>query len=1012
MHGRLRPEVLKCHHEVILVHKLGGCIMSDNSAKKTHLLHGCNLALLGLLLCTTLLSHARSQEPSQNTVQQSELLSYEGQPVSSVELAGQPDLNLDEFMSLLAQQSGEEFSTEKVNQTINALRQTGRFTDISLDLRPEQEGVRVVFILQPAVFFGMYRFPGAEQFPYARLLQVSNYVAQEPYSAGELQKAEKSILAFLQRNGYFESQVKSAVQVDRETGLANVNFQVTLKRLAKFGEIVIQGATPEEGDHLKGSLRSLRARLKLSAIREGKNYSLKALENATQFLEAHLQAEDHLAAQVKLTGAVYNPETNRADISFDVQTGPIVHPSVEGARLWPWTRHKLLPVYQQSGLTPELIQEGRQNLMAYFREKGFFDVQVETEARAQPDGISILYQVDKGKRKRIEGAEFTGNKHFDEDELQEHVRVKEASLLSKGSYDGDSIKTLQAFYQSKGYNQVKVTPQFNTKGDDVVVTFVVEEGPQDIVETFRIEGNATMSVSQLAPDGLRLAPGQPYAQKSIDEDRNKIISHYLEEGYLTATFRTKAEPLPNDEHKFEVIYEIQEGPQVKTNRIVTIGQEVTKETLINKQIQVSPAKPLNEREILSSESRLYSTGVFDWAEVNPRRQITTQEEEDVIVKVHESKRNSLSYGFGYEVVSKGGSVPSGTVAVPGLPPIGLPSAFKTNQKTVHGPRVNFQYLRNNVRGKAETITIGGLYGPLDRRGSFAFTDPNFRWTSWTATLSATGEINKENPIFDSRTAQFGFQLQKPINAKQTQTLLLRYTLTQTGLRNLLIPELVPQEDLHTRLSTLAAVWIHETRDNPIDAHRGIYQSFEFDLNPAALGSDANFAKILGQSAYYKNLNGIVWASSLRAGFLVPFANSHVPLSQRFFSGGGSTLRGFPLNAAGPQRTITACGDPSNAATCAPIVVPTGGNQLFILNTELRFPVPLKKGLSFVTFYDGGNVFDRIDLGDFARYYSNSIGIGVRYATPVGPIRFDIGRNLTPVPGIKPTQFFITLGQAF
>ena len=101
-----------------------------------------------------------------------------------------------------------------------------------------------------------------------------------------------------------------------------------------------------------------------------------------------------------------------------------------------------------------------------------------------------------------------------------------------------------------------------------------------------------------------------------------------------------------------------------------MGNNITKLALINKQTRsLEVEQPLTEREILASESRLYATGVFDWAEVNPRRQITAQEQEGVIVKVHEAKRNTLNYGFGYEFVSKGGSVPTGTVALPGLPPV-------------------------------------------------------------------------------------------------------------------------------------------------------------------------------------------------------------------------------------------------------------------------------------------------------------------------------------------------------
>jgi outer membrane protein assembly factor BamA len=310
------------------------------------------------------------------------------------------------------------------------------------------------------------------------------------------------------------------------------------------------------------------------------------------------------------------------------------------------------------------------------------------------------------------------------------------------------------------------------------------------------------------------------------------------------------------------------------------------------------------------------------------------------------------------------------------------------------------------------MTFGALYGPLDRRGSFVFTDPNFHWTNWTASLTLTGEYNKENPIFTSRIGQSGFQLQRPLNSNRTQNLLLRYTFSETRLTNLLIPDLVPSVDLHTRLSTLAAVWIRDTRDNALDAHKGAYDSVEFDVNPSLLGSNMSFGKFVAQAAIYKPIHGIVWANSIRVGVEQALGGSHVPLSQKFFTGGGSTLRGFPLNGAGPQRTIPACNNPSDLSTCGFINVPTGGNQLFILNSELRIPLPIMKNLSFATFYDGGNVIDPVGFRNFSRLYTNSVGMGFRYSTPVGPIRFDVGHNLSPIPGISATQYFITLGQAF
>jgi outer membrane protein assembly factor BamA len=760
------------------------------------------------------------------------------------------------------------------------------------------------------------------------------------------------------------------------------------------------------------------ARLRASAIRPGKTYKLKTVQNATQYLQRELSKQDRLAAEVRLIGANYNPQSNRADISFQVQPGPLVHVKVQGAHLWSWQRHRLLPIYQQIGVNPEVIQEGRQNLISYFQSKGYFNVKVDMRVQQQPSEQTILYQVTKGPRHKVAEIAINGNQHFSEKELLSHVPLRKAHFLSRGKYSEklvrSSVKNLTAVYQAAGFSDVQVTPQVTTRGGNVAVKFQVQEGPQDIVESLQLEGNHGLSEQQLAPHGLNLAPGQAYSQKAVDQDRNSIMANYLSLGYLTATFRETAQAVKGQPHRVAVVYHIFEGPQVKISTVATLGRKETQQRLLDRVTAgLRPGRPLKENDMLSSESQLYNLGVFDWAEIDPRRRITTQSHDDVLIKVHESNRNTITYGFGFEVINRGGSVPGGTVAVPGLPPVGLPSTFKTSEKTFYGPRGTFEYTRKNLRGKGESLTFSGLAGRLDQRGSITYIDPMFRWTNWSSNLSVSGEHNSENPIFTSRQAQYGFQLQRPLNADRTQNLFLRYNLRQTGLTRLLIPELVPTEDQHVRLSTVSASYIRDTRDNALDAHKGIYESFEGDLNPTALGSNVNFAKLLAQAAYYKQIPaGIVWANSLRIGLEQPFAGSHVPLSERFFSGGGSTLRGFPLNGAGPQRTISACGNPADKSTCSRITVPVGGNELLILNSELRIPVPLKKGLSVVAFYDGGNVYERIGFHNFGANYTNTIGTGLRYATPVGPIRLDIGHNLNPVPGIKATQIFVSIGQAF
>jgi outer membrane protein insertion porin family len=949
--------------------------------------------------------------------------SYEGQNVTSVELAGQPNLDPTNFLPLLKLKANEPFSQEKINESIAAIKQTGRFQDAQLEVRPETKGVRVLFVLQPATYYGIYVFPGAERFPYSRLLQVSNYPPKGAYTVVDVENARQGLERFFQRSGYFQAKVKSEVKTNPPWGLANVIFHIMLGQRAKFGQVVIEGTTNEQAAHLKSILRSTRARLRGAAVREGRTYKLKTLERATDYLSNDLAKQGYLDAKVHMEEADYSPKTNHADVRYVIEPGPVIRIKITGARVWSWNRRKLLPVYQRAGVDPELIQEGERNLTSYFQSKGYFEAKVNSRVDAEDSKKIVSYEIHKGPRHRVASVAIEGNKHYSDKELTEYLKVKRAHIFSHGSYSEQlvrtSVRNLENVYKADGFSEVKITPQVAARNGNLNVEFHIDEGAQDIVQALKIEGNKNLSEAVLAPNGLKLAAGHPYSQKNVRADRSQIMASYWIHGYLTASFRERVTQVPRQKHQLTVIYYINEGPQVRTATVVTLGRVRTKQGFINRQITALGAgEPLKADDMLTSETKLYNTGVFDWAEVDPRRAITTQQQEDILIKVHEGKPNTLTYGFGFDVIDRGGSVPSGTVVVPGIPPAALPANFKTSEKTFWGPRGTLEYTRNNLSGKGDSLGFSALAARLQQSASIIYTDPAFFWTNWTSNVSITAQHNSENPIFTFREAQFGYQLQRPLNSDKNQNLFLRYDFSETGLTNLLIPELVPPSNLHVRLSTLSASYIRDTRNNPTDASKGIYESLELDFNPRSLGSNFGFARLLAQTAYYKKIPAqIVWANSIRVGLEQPFTGSSVPLSETFFSGGGNTLRGFPLNGAGPQHVITACGDPTDPSTCAPITVPVGGPQLLILNSELRIPVPVSfpvigKNLGVALFYDGGNVFPNVGFHDFSENYTNSVGGGLRYKTPVGPIRIDIGHNLNAPPGIKSTQFFITLGQAF
>ncbi|HET6208044.1 MAG TPA: POTRA domain-containing protein [Terracidiphilus sp.] len=946
--------------------------------------------------------------------------SYEGQNVTSIELAGQPDLDPSAFASAYDQQVNHPFSQEKIQQAAATIKAHGKFDDVRVEVDPAAEGVRVTLILEPAMYFGMFQFPGVP-FAYSRLLQVANYPVQSPFNPAAVERARRRLLNFYRQQGYFEADVRSEVKVDKDHHIANVSFPAVLGRRAKFGNIVIAGLPPADQEQLRHSLTTLMARARTVAIREGNTYRRGALNRAVNYLQSQLQKKGLLGAKVKLAGAEYHADTNRADIHFDIVPGPSVRVDIQGAHIWGWTRKTLLPMYQGVDVDDESVEEGRQALASYFQSKGYFDVKVESHLENTPAHDTILYRISKQKKFKVAEVNVAGNTSVPASELTPQIVVEKKHFFSTGKLSDQlvrkSVANLEAVYESEGFSEVKVVPAVTTKDNETSVVFKVTEGPRDMVHSLTVEGADTFPASQYAPGGLQLAVGKPYSQAHVQEDRTNIVANYLKAGYLISSFReTASEVSKTDRHQINVVYHIYEGPRVITGDIITLGRNRTSQRLIDMDISsagIKTEQPLTATQLLTAGSNLYDhTGVFDWAEVDPKREVTTQATEDVLVKVHEAKKNEFTYGIGFEVINRGGTVPGGTVALPGLPPIGLPPTFTTGQSTFWGPRGSMLYTRTNVHGKGESVSVTGFAGRLDQRFGFFYIDPNFRWSHWRATTSFTFEHNAQNPIFTSAQEIGGLQFQRYIDHARKNIFFLRYQFNQTNLTHVLIPDLVPPEDQNVQLSTIAGNLTRDTRDNVLDEHKGVLQTIELDLNSTKLGSSVNFAKMTGQAAFYKEkFHNIVWANSIRIGLAQPYADSRVPTSELFFTGGGNSLRGFPLDGAGPQRLVEVC--PNGTTGCNEFIkVPAGGRALLILNTEARIPMPFKKGLSLVPFYDGGNVFPLVGFRDFTSLYSNNVGLGLRYSTPVGPIRLDVGRNLNPIEGVNATQYFISVGQAF
>jgi outer membrane protein insertion porin family len=952
---------------------------------------------------------------------------YDGQIIGEIDLIGNPHRDMAPFRRLIEQKAGERYSQSRVEASIAALEQTGQFPKVEVNVVPNPLGLRLNFLLEPAYYLGMVNFPGATKlFSYTRLLQVADLHDEDPYDTTRVETSEKALQRFLLRNGYFRATIHTDTEIDDAHQLVNLTFSIAFGKQAKVGSVNLQGTDASETSQLLHSVRSLRARLTGALLKPGKAYTPERITAATNLIKRKLAQQHRLASNVQENPPQYDPATNRVDVSFRVEVGPLVIVRVTGARLsaLPFLSareiKKLIPIYSEGTIDRDLVQEGRQNLTDFFQKKGYFNVQVNMTFDRQPEKISLVYEIDKGTKHKADRIVFQGNHQIMEPDLLAALTVKRAHFWfwSHGSVSEklahQSAENLQALYRDRGYESAKITPQIVVHSPKIDVVFSIQEGIQTLVQNVQVVGNNSVPVEQLAaPGGLELHTGAPFSPRKLAEDRNRISATYLNRGYLNAEVKAAVKRDAQYPQRVEITYSIAEHQMVRASEVIYLGQERTQVSLIEKTAKLRSETPIKRGDLLQAESRLYDLNVFDWSSVGPRKPIEDQTEESILVKNHEAKRNEVIYGFGFEVSHRGGNVPSGTVAVPGGPAIGLGNnKIAPSQSTFASPLGSVQFTRHNMRGLAETWSASLVLARLDQRALTTYAQPHFFGSQWGSLSSFSLERNSQNPLFSASLGDLSFQVERLLNRRNNTRLQFRYDLNKTVLSHLLVPELVLPQDLNVHLSTFSGTLLRDTRDKPLDAHRGSFSTLNLGITPTALGSSANFAKLTSQYAYYKQLHSVVFANSLRLGLVKSFANSFVPTSQLYFSGGGSSLRGFPIDEAGPQRIVPFCNVLSQQTGCVNITVPVGGRQLFILNSEARFPLHISKALGGVVFYDGGNVYSAINLHNFANNYSNTVGIGLRYATPVGPIRIDVGRNLNPVSGIGATQYYITLGQAF
>lgn len=973
---------------------------------------------------------------------------WEGLPVRNITFEGISVGRLSPLPEKLAQQAGKPLKADDVRESLRQLYASGLFESIEVAADRDGDQVNLIFRGVPRSFIGTVWVDGAKGATMnAQLQRASQLVAGTRYTQAKLATAIKQMRETLAQNGFYEPQITEEVTPHPAEQLIDISFQVVSGPQARIGEVEVTG---DPGV----SVQSFRhyAHLKNNAHVD-RDTANRALSGVLK----HYQHEERMEAEIKLFSAKYDPQTKTVNYSFSATRGPVVRVLVEGASISNERLKHVIPIFEEGSVDEDLLNEGNRRLRDYYQQLGYFDAKVShTQRSANENEVVIAFSVQLGQRHRVDKVIVEGNKYFDSDTLKALLSVHAADTIDRhGIYSqallSADIAALEGVYRNNGFSDVKVTteasapalegPGANTpqpKGKTALlnVTYHIKEGDQTRVGAVKIDGNEHVEAEKLALL-MNTAPGQLLSPQNLAGDRDALMSEYLNRGFEQVAVDISQEPEEADEHKMDVVFHVTEGPQVFVRNVLLTGLHYTRPTTVERAITLHSGDALNQTALLDTQRNMYDLSLFnevDAAVENPNGGDTRK---TVLLQAVEARRWTLTYGLGFEAQTgtpqnncagantRGVSCnPNGT---PGVSPRGLASIT-----------------RNNLFGREQSASLQGTYGLLEQRVDLLFQIPHFQGhRNFSFTFNGGYANSKDVTTYVASRLQGSFRFtqtfQNPgAKLSKANTFIYEYDFrrVKVSVDSLQVfPAEIQQLATAVRVAGPGFTWIRDTRDSTLDAHRGTYLSFQDFLSKKPIGAEVEFNRLdVSNSSYWGfDKNRFVLARNTRYGQVRAFGVGQsrlIPLPERLYAGGPTSLRGFSFNAAGPR-------DPETG-------FPIGGAGALINSTELRLPPPtlpwLGNSVSFVLFHDMGNVFtnagdawaaftrlhqpDRescrvLSAADFSTnpptapsptgpvtstgrqgqcrfdYFTHTPGLGLRYHTPIGPIRLDFSYNLNP-----------------
>ncbi len=903
----------------------------------------------------------------------------------AIEIAGDPsrEAGLYEMAeNLIFLKKNEPFSQQLLLDSIGALELSKKFSDIHVDSEDVAGGIVVEFSLTPFRHVKRLDISGENPIFEQKIISQMTFYTGDAFVQSDLEEQRKLIRNLFLEEGFIDPKVDVRAEIDPEDGNAVVCIDIDPDAYLSLEDLRFSGNRGVSSSRLKTKMETWRASFFPGSRGRFIESDLKKdIEKLVKYYRSKHYPEVEISYELER-----DMENLDAAVHVIVSEGPYYDVQFEGnEEFWGLTLKKDLVIFEEGNPHNLGLKKAVRKIKERYREKGYLDTEIGIEEgkRVGEDGTEvreIKIVVAEGPRSIVENVRISGNAGVDDETVKEQLLTREPGIIHSGKYvpeiletDVNAVKTL---YASEGYAEAEVSaepatpekPAVSEETKPVEIEVEIQEGPRTLVENVEIEGLHAVPEEE-AYEAISLAPGEPFRSYMLKSDENALSTLVSPHGRPHVKVRSEV-LFSENKSKATIVYKVDEGPFVQMGQTYLSGNLRTKDSVVEREIEMEPGEPFSLKRLLGGQKTIQDMEIFDSVKF---KSIGLKEKADTVhtfVEMREKKPYYFQVGLGYQ--------------------------------TDTGTYVNTRIGDRNFLGRNKHVWAGGSLSEIGYRAEAWYSEPRLFGSTIQTDFGIFAEKKEEfNKNFGTELYGASWGFSRKWTEHLSTGLAFRYEKRESyeiDAKEADEDLEIDEEEFRPRNVFVATPLVsYDTRDSNIRPRKGLFTSASADISHGLDNDLDSFVRYNLDGRYFwtpEPIPRLTWAFLGRVGYIDPTGDiEDVPDDQLFFLGGTGDVRGFKEN----MLLFDAFDDP------------LGGRLAVVGSLEAR--IDLGGDFELTTFVDAGRVKNTEVLVEDDDWRC-TVGLGVRYVTPIGPVGFLYGFKLDRRDGESPGRLHFSIGYTF